>query len=75
MSASSEDQLKELVTIRKLLIVGLVRSGMSQSQIAAALGVHQTTIGRMFPAGAFAEPKKAAGKKKSAESNGAQTSD
>jgi len=64
MTASSDDQLKELVTIRKLLILGLLRSGMSQTQIGAALGVHGTTIGRMFPTGALLEPQKKAGRKK-----------
>jgi IS30 family transposase len=65
--SASDDQLKELVTIRKLLILALVRSGMSQTQIGAALGVHQTTIARMFPARAFGEPKKATSKKSASE--------
>ena len=67
MPQKDDEQLKELVTIRKLLILGRARSGMSQTQIAAALGVHQTTIGRIFPAGAVGEPKKPARKKKASE--------
>lgn len=58
MTGPSDEQLKELITIRKLLILGLLRSGMSQTQIGAALGVHGTTIGRMFPTGALADPQK-----------------
>lgn len=67
MSASSDDQLSELVTIRKLLVLGLLRSGMSQNQIGAALGVHGTTIGRMFPARALSEKQKKAGKHKESQ--------
>lgn len=65
--AKEDETLKELVTIRKLLILGLWRSGLSQTQIGAALGVHGTTIGRMFPAGALADPKKKASKAQSSE--------
>jgi Trp operon repressor len=64
---SFDEQLKELVTIRKLLILGLLRSGMSQTQVGAALGVHGTTIGRMFPTGALSESQKKPGKKKADE--------
>lgn len=65
MSGKSDDEVRELVTIRKLLVLGLLRSGMTQSQLGAALGVHRTQIGRMFPAGALDDPKKK-GKKSSA---------
>ena len=58
MSAKQDDQLKELVTIRKLLVLSLLKSGMTQSQLGAALGVHRTQIGRMFPTGAFDDQKK-----------------
>jgi hypothetical protein len=67
MTGPADEQLKELVTIRKLLILGLLRSGMSQTQVGAALGVHGTTIGRMFPAGALAEPQKKSSKARTAE--------
>lgn len=64
MSSQGDEQLKELATIRKLLVLGLMRSGMTQAQLGAALGVHRTAIGRMFPAGALAEiQKKPSGKK------------
>ncbi|MFL6726640.1 MAG: helix-turn-helix domain-containing protein [Sphingomicrobium sp.] len=67
MSALSDDQLNELVTIRKLLILALLRSGMTQRQIGAALGVHHTTIGRMFPTGGLGEQQKGVGKAKAGE--------
>lgn len=68
MSAKSDDELKELITIRKLMVLGLLRSGMTQAQVGAALGVHRTQIGRMFPAGALDDPgKKKATKKPETE--------
>lgn len=48
-------ELDELVTIRKLLVLALLRSGMTQSDLGAALGVHRSQIGRMFPKGALLE--------------------
>ena len=48
-------ELEELATIRKLLVLALLRSGMTQTELGAALGVHRTQIGRMFPKGALAE--------------------
>jgi hypothetical protein len=41
--------LKELVVIRKLLVYALLRTGASQKQIGAAIGVSQSSISRMFP--------------------------
>jgi len=63
---SNDEQLKELVTIRKLMILGLMRFGMTQSELGAALGVDRTVIGRMFPAGALAEMRRKPGAKKKA---------
>lgn len=48
-------ETEELATIRKLLVFGLLRSGATQSELGAALGVHRTQISRMFPKGALAE--------------------
>jgi hypothetical protein len=42
---------KELVSIKKLLILALANSGMTQAQIGAALGIDRTNVGRMFPKG------------------------
>jgi hypothetical protein len=41
----------ELVAIKQLLIVALMRDGMQQSQIAAAMGVSDATLSRTFPKG------------------------
>ncbi len=41
--------LTELVTIKRLLVFALLKSGASQAQVAAALGVAQSQISRMFP--------------------------
>jgi predicted XRE-type DNA-binding protein len=43
--------LTELVTIKRLLVFALLKSGASQAQVAAALGVAQSQISRMFPNG------------------------
>ena len=53
--AQDSAELEELVTIRKLLVLALLRSGMTQAELGAALGVHRTQIGRMFPKGALAD--------------------
>ena len=43
------DQLKSDVdTIKRLLVVMLMRDGASQTEIAFALGVNQSTVSRMF---------------------------
>lgn len=41
----------ELVAIKQLLIVGLIRDGVKQKHIAAALGVHESQISRSLPKG------------------------
>lgn len=41
--------LKELQDIKRLMILGLLRSGAKQEQIAAALGISQSSISRMLP--------------------------
>lgn len=48
-------ELSELVIIRKLLVLALLRAGMTQAELGAALGVDRTQIGRMFPKGALAK--------------------
>jgi hypothetical protein len=64
MTGGADEHLKELVTIRKLLVLALHRSGMTQAQLGAALGVHRTQIGRMFPPGALEDPQKKKGRKR-----------
>lgn len=55
--AKNDAEDSELAVIKKLLILGLLRSGLTQTQIAAALGMHQTSLSRMFPKGALAAIK------------------
>ena len=59
--------------LTKLLILGLVRSGITQSQIAAALGMHQTSLSRMFPKGLLTEIARSKGKRKLEVVDGQQT--
>ena len=66
---SGNAELEELATIRKLLVLALLRSGMTQSELGAALGIHRTQVGRMFPKGALAE---IGGKKDKKESKGVE---
>lgn len=52
LSRSAGDPIRdELDAIKKLLVVGLLRDGTSQAEVAAALGVTQGTVSRMFPSG------------------------
>lgn len=53
--SKSEAANVELATIRKMLVLALLRSGMTQAALGAALGMHRTQIGWMFPEGALAE--------------------
>jgi len=43
--------LRELEDIKRLLLLALLKSGVSQADIAKALGVSQPSISRMFPTG------------------------
>lgn len=62
MANDNRELLKELTAIKKLLILALANSGMTQSQIAAALDVDRTNVSRMFPKGTFAALKTKGGK-------------
>lgn len=42
---------EELVSIRRLMVLALLRDGASQSGVSAALGVSQPSVSRMFPGG------------------------
>ncbi len=43
--------LAELVAIKQLMVFSLLRYGASQRDVAAALGVGQSQVSRMFPGG------------------------
>ncbi len=62
MTNNDSDILKELSAIKKLLILALANSGMTQAQIAAALDVDRTNVSRMFPKGTSAALKSKGGK-------------
>jgi IS30 family transposase len=47
-----------LSNAEKLLVLGLIKQGLSQAQIAGALGMHRTTLSRHFPKGLLAEISK-----------------
>jgi len=45
------DATAELIAIKRLLILSLVKSGMTQNQIAAALEIDRSLVSKMFPTG------------------------
>lgn len=49
--------LSELVAIKQLLVVALIRDGVKQRQIAAALGIHESKLSRALPKGLGASVK------------------
>ncbi len=51
MAKESEETLKELVAIRKLLVLALLNSGLTQAQVAGAIGIDRSLVSRMFPKG------------------------
>ena len=67
--------LAELAMIRKLLVLALLRTGITQVQLGGILGLSQPQVSEMFPKGALAafkgKPKKVAKNASDAEaSNG-----
>jgi len=50
-SLESSALVKELEDIKRLLILGLLRTGASQEDIAAALNMSQPSVSRMFSKG------------------------
>jgi hypothetical protein len=47
----TDQSLKELIAIRKLLVLSLLNSGLTQGQVAGALDIDRSMISRMFPKG------------------------
>lgn len=57
-AAADEDPVvNELVDIKRLIVLALLRDGAKQDEIAAALGVSQPSVSRMFPGGIAAALK------------------
>lgn len=52
---------KELIAIKRLLILALLNSGMTQSQVASAMDIDRSSVSRMFPKGALSGAKKKGG--------------
>jgi len=63
MIGSDAETSKELVAIKKLLILGLVNSGVKLAEIGAALDLDRTSVSRMFPKGTFARKTSDGGKR------------
>ncbi|ODS03408.1 hypothetical protein AUC71_00915 [Methyloceanibacter marginalis] len=51
MPTDIDPTLKELIAIKKLLVLALLRSGLTQTQVAGALDIDRSVISRMFPKG------------------------
>lgn len=51
MADPSSEIATELRSVKMLLILQLLRSGVRQSQIAAMLGISDATMSRMLPKG------------------------
>jgi transcriptional regulator len=66
MAAQKTDpHLAELQMIRKLLVLALLRNGLTQGQVGGVLGLTQQQVSAMFPSGALTALK---GKGKKASS-------
>ena len=55
---------RELVAIKKLLILGLANSGVNLAEVGAALDLDPTNVSRMFPKGTFARKANGGGGKR-----------
>jgi len=62
ISEPQSEILNELVFIRKLMMFSLVRDGVSQTDLASALGLSQSSISRMV---ASAKPSPSTPKRRS----------
>jgi predicted transcriptional regulator len=51
MQDLTDQAIKELVAIRKLLVLSLLNSGLSQNRVAGALDLDRSAISRMFRKG------------------------
>ncbi len=51
MPKDTDQRLNELVAIKKLLVLALLKSGLTQAQVAGALEIDRSQISRMFPKG------------------------
>ena len=49
--ANLDPLLSELMAIKRLMVFDLLRSGVTQEQVAKALGTGQSQVSKMFPGG------------------------
>ncbi len=50
-STDVSSELETLEAIKRLLVFALLKAGATQREVAAALGVGQSTVSKMFPGG------------------------
>ena len=50
-SGTSDPVLNELESIKRLMVLSLLKNGANQGEIAAALGIDRSQVSRMFPGG------------------------
>lgn len=62
MAKGNPDETR-LGSLEKLLVLSLIRQGLKQDHVAAALGMHRTSLSRAFPKGVLAEVGRLADKK------------
>lgn len=65
--ASIESLAEEICAVKMLLILQALAVGCQQKHVAAALGVSDATLSRMFPKGFAKEIAKIAGRRGAAE--------
>lgn len=53
--SKGDGETGKLNSIERLLVLSLVRQGLKQAHVAAALGMHRTSLSRQFPKGLLAE--------------------
>jgi hypothetical protein len=51
MPKEMDQRLNELIAIKRLLVLALLKSGLTQTQVAGALEIDRSQISRMFPKG------------------------
>lgn len=63
MEANKSEVLEELRAVKMMLILNALAQGCQQKHVAAALGVSDATLSRMFPKGFAKEIAKVAERK------------
>lgn len=61
--ARGDSENTKISSTEKLLVLSLIRQGLKQDHVAAALGMHRTSLSRAFPKGILAEVGRLAGRR------------